>query len=127
VAVEPEVIESRVDVTENLNLARAFYESEQYARATSVLEQVVQDAPRSSDAWLLLGLVRYDAHDTLGARLAAARVLAIDPRNARVQILLASMHFDAHETEAARAALTRYLELEPAGAFAEEARTLLRR
>jgi hypothetical protein len=124
---EPEVVETPVDVTENLKLAQGFYESGQYPRATSVLEQVVQDAPRSVDAWLLLGLVRYDARDTLGARSAAGHVLAIDPRNARVQILLASIYFEAKEADAAKAALNRYLELEPAGPFADEAQKLLKR
>jgi hypothetical protein len=110
-----------------LVVARRAYELGEYQRASSVLEQLLREAPSSAPAWLLLGQVRYDAMNGVGARLAADQVLAIEPNNAPVQMLLASMSFDAHDKVAARKALERYLALDPNGPFASEARSLLKR
>jgi cytochrome c-type biogenesis protein CcmH/NrfG len=119
--------EEVLDISENLVEARRAYEAGQYAKASTVLQQTLADAPKSVDAWLLLALVRYDAHDTVGAKAAADRVLSLDHANARVQILVAALAFDANDRAAGRAALERYLELEPTGQYAADAHALLKR
>jgi tetratricopeptide (TPR) repeat protein len=116
-----------IDVTENLREARKLYEAGQYRKASSILEQVLSDDPRSTTGWTLLGLVKYDTRDTAGARAAADKVLELDPKNGQVQILLATLHFDANQKELGKAALQKYLELEPNGDDVEEAKALLRR
>ncbi len=116
-----------VDVAAPLEDARRLYEAGRYPQAIALLEQVVIDEPASVSGWLLLGLARYDFHDSVGAREAADQVQALDPKNARVQVLLATLHFDANDRAAGKAALERYLELEPKGAHVEEAKALLRR
>lgn len=127
-ADEPaDVVPAAVDVSESLAEGRRLYEAGRYRQAASVLEQVIDDAPQSVTAWILLGLVRYDSMDVAGARAAADRVLAIDPDNARVQVLLATLAFDAGDYPAGRTALHRYLKLEPEGPFAADARALLAR
>lgn len=124
----PEPIEAAaVDVATPLAEARAHYEAGRYRKAIELLDQVVRDDPASVNGWLLLGLARYDALDTVGAQAAADQVLALEPANARVQVLLATLRFDANDREGGRAALRRYLELEPAGAHAAEAKALLAR
>ncbi len=116
-----------VNVSENLDEARKLYESGQFKRAVSVLEQVVTDDPKSVTAWNLLGLAKYDALDSAGARAAADKVLELDPKNARVQILLATLYFDGNQRDLGRAALEKYLELDPAGPHVAEAKALLKR
>ena len=127
VVAEEVVAAPAIDVSENLTEARKLYEAGQYKKAISVLEQVVSDDATSVAAWNLLGLAKYDARDTAGAKLAAAKVLELEPTNGRVQILLATMHFDANEKDLGRAALEKYLALEPNGAHVQEARALLKR
>jgi DNA-binding response OmpR family regulator/cytochrome c-type biogenesis protein CcmH/NrfG len=126
-AVDEAAPEEVLDISENLVEARRAYEAGQYAKASSVLQQTLVDAPKSVDGWLLLALVRYDAHDTAGAKAAAERVLSLDHANARVQILVAALAFDEHDRAAGRAALERYLELEPTGQYARDAHALLKR
>jgi len=123
----PATVVDRAFVSGALSPARRAYELGLYRKAGALLEQVLKDAPDSPAAWLLLGQVRYDSMDLVGARKAAEQVLAIEPNNAPVQMLLASMYFDAREREAARAALQRYLLIDPSGPFAAEARALLKR
>lgn len=124
---EPAPPPEQLDISDNLHEARQAYEAGNYAKATAVLQQSLIDAPRSTDAWMLYGLVRYDARDVAAARTAVARVLEIDPNNARVQILIASMAFDENDRDSGRAALEKYLALEPNGPHANEARALLAR
>jgi DNA-binding response OmpR family regulator/tetratricopeptide (TPR) repeat protein len=126
-APEAPALEAPLDVSENLAEATRLYNAGQYKKAISVLEQVVSDDPSSVLAWNLMGLARYDAHDSAGAKAAAERVLALEPRNARVQILLATLHFDAGERAEGRANLERYLELAPSGLEVAEVRALLQR
>lgn len=123
----PATVVDRAFVSGALSPARRAYELGLYQKAGALLEQVLKDAPDSPAAWLLLGQVRYDSMDLVGARKAAEQVLAIEPNNAPVQMLLASMYFDARDREAARAALQRYLMIDPSGPFAAEARALLKR
>jgi hypothetical protein len=127
VVEEPPAPEAAIDVSESLLEARKFYEAGQYPKALSVLDQVLSDAPRAVDAWLLAALVRYDSNDGSGAKNAVQHVLELEPNNARVQILIASMAFDANDRDRAHAALNRYLELDPKGPHAEEAQALLKR
>jgi hypothetical protein len=110
-----------------LDKARALYGSAQYGKAVSLLDRLVDDRPDMVDAWVLLGLARFDARDVAGARRAAEQVLELDPQNARIQVLLATLFFDAQDRAQGRAALERYLRLEPQGPFAVEARALLAR
>jgi DNA-binding response OmpR family regulator/cytochrome c-type biogenesis protein CcmH/NrfG len=124
---EAAVAEPTVDVSDNLVEARKLYESGQYPRAVSVLEQVLADAPTSADAWMLMGLVRYDAGEGSAAKAAAEKVLSLDAKNARVHILLASMAFDAGDRDLGKAELQKYLDLDPSGQHADEARALLKR
>ncbi len=133
-AAEPETApevaaapDTTVDISDNLTEARKLYESGQYPRAVSVLEQVLSDAPSSTDAWMLMGLVRFDNGNVAAARAAAEKVLSLDAKNARVHILLASIAFDANDREAGKVELQKYLDLDPNGPQAEEARTLLKR
>ncbi|MDP1828423.1 MAG: response regulator [Archangium sp.] len=128
--IEAEVVEEApvaIDVSENLAEASKLYNAGQYRQAISVLEQVLTDDPASVTGWNLMGLAKYDALDSAGARAAAAKVLELDPANGRVQILLATLHFDANEKDLGRAALEKYLELEPNGAHVDEAKALLKR
>ncbi|MFO0596114.1 MAG: response regulator [Myxococcaceae bacterium] len=119
--------EAAIDISENLTEARKLYEGGQYKKAISVLEQAITDDPKSTAAWNLMGLAKYDSMDIVGARAAADKVLELEPNNARVQILIATLHFDANEKDLGRAALEKYLELDPNGPHAEEAKALLKR
>lgn len=133
VLVAPPVVEEApppvevLDISENLREARLAYEAGLYTKAAAVLDQSLGDAPGSTEAWMLLGQVRYDSRDPLGARAAALRLLEIDPLNARVQMLLAAVAYDLGDRTAAHQALNRYLELEPNGPYAREALALLKR
>ncbi len=116
-----------VDVTESMNDARTSYAAGQYTKAISTLEQVVLDAPSNVEAWMLLGLARFDHGDSAGADAAAVEALKLAPRNPRAYILQASVLMDRGQREAAREKLQAALEVDPEGPFAAEARALLRR
>lgn len=125
--IEDEVPTTVVDVSGPLREAKMKYERGLYAEAISMLEQIIVDEPNSVQAWLLLGLARYDANNSKGAREAAEKVVSLEPNNAGVQMLLATLSFDSGDTAGAKQALEKYLSLEPAGGSAEEARALLAR
>jgi len=129
---EPEFIEDDVpttviDVSGPLRDAKTQYERGYYAQAVSTLEQVIADEPNSVQAWLLLGLARYDANNAKGAREAAEKVLVLEPKNAGVQMLIATLSFESGNKTEAKNALNKYLALDPNGTSAEEAKALLLR
>jgi CheY-like chemotaxis protein len=93
--------------------------------AAAILARVVDADPQSPEAWLMLGLARFDSNDTVGAHDAATRAAELAPNNGRVHLLLASIFLDEKDRPQAEAELKRYLELEPKGEFASEAHQLL--
>ena len=127
VFIEDEVPATVIDVSGPLREAKTKYEQGYYPEAISMLEQIIADEPGSVQAWLLLGLARYDSNNSSGAREAAEKVLSLEPNNAGVQMLIATLKFSAGDKVAAREALEKYLALAPTGSSAEEARALLAR
>lgn len=115
------------DVPAPLVEAIALYESGRYREATSLLEEITDADPMLSQAWLFLGLARFDAGNAQGAEAAAMKAMALEPKNGRALILLASIYLDTGKKEQARAELEQYLQLYPKGPFAREARQLLSR
>ena len=125
---EPVFIEeTSADLAQQISQAAELYRQGDYPTAIYKLEQVVTADPASEQAWLLLGLARYDANDNFGAREAADQVMALNAKNARAHMLDATLQFDAKNKDKAHAALQKYLELEPEGQFAHEAEALLKR
>jgi hypothetical protein len=82
-----------------------------------------QSAP---EFWLIMALARFQSGDREGAKAAAHHALELDPRNGGAAVLLGTLHLDAEENAEAERELQRYLELEPHGAYAEQARQLLK-
>ena len=127
-ALEPiEIFQAHPEAGALLAEATAVYEAGRAGEAVPMLEQVVELEPTSTQAWLMLGLARYDSGDSLGANEAAHTLLAIDPTAARAHLLLATLQLDAKRLDEFRASLQKYLELDPEGKFADEARVLMQR
>jgi cytochrome c-type biogenesis protein CcmH/NrfG len=110
-----------------LSDAAKLYEENQFGEAIAALEQVVEVAPSSVDAWMLLGEARLDNEERQAAEEAAQTVLALDPNHADAFLLLATMHIRDGKKDVASGEIARYLELEPNGKHAEEAKRLLHR
>jgi CheY-like chemotaxis protein/Flp pilus assembly protein TadD len=127
VVAKTNVVTPEIDVAALVSQGKSLYERERYKKAIAVLEKAVEIDASNIQAHTLLALTRYDLGDSKGARLAADRVLQLDPSNARIQILVATLYFDANQVTKGRAALEKYLKLEPRGAFAAEAKSLLKR
>ncbi len=129
--VAPAVVGSRperVSVAARPNPAEgiALYDAGKLREAAALLDVVTQRDPRSTQAWVYLGLARFDLGDTDGAEQAAMKALALDMKDGRARMLLASVYLTAGQAQKAEAELRRYLELEPNGPYATEARQLLR-
>lgn len=122
-----EIIKENPLTVEALGQASALYEQGKLAEALAMLEEIVNNDPSSSQAWLMLALARYDSGDNDGAWEAASTTLAVDPTAARAHLLLATVHIAAGRKDEGKAEVARYLEKDPAGKHAEEARALLRR
>jgi len=93
-------------------------------RAVELLAPLADSQPRSS-SWFLLGLAKFEAGDSEGARQALLEAVRLNPRNGGARMLLASVYLDENEAALASAELERYLELEPNGPYAAQARQLL--
>lgn len=122
-----EIVPQNPATVEALAEATALYEAGQWAEAVARLEQIVADDPTSSQAWLMLGLARYDSGDTNGAFEAASTTLAIDPLAARAHLLIATVYLAQGKRDEGRAEVEKYLQADPEGKYSEEARALLRR
>ena len=120
---EPVPVEARPNLAEGV----ALYDAGNLREAAAILDGVTQREPRSTQAWVYLGLARFDLGDTEGAEQAARKALELEAKNGRALMLLASVYLTAGQTQQAEAELRRYLELEPNGPYAMEARQLLRR
>ncbi|MBX7099455.1 MAG: tetratricopeptide repeat protein [Myxococcaceae bacterium] len=107
--------------------ATALYEKGKLPEARAALEALVAADPTQAQAWLMLGLVRFDSRDVQGAQEAATTALAMDSKLARVHLLQASIDLETNRKDAAQASLQKYLELDPNGPFVDEAKALLRR
>lgn len=121
-----EIVTEKPETIEALGEAELLYNDGKYHEAVARLEHIVADDPSSSQAWMLLGMARYDAGDTNGAFEAASTTLAIDPNAARAHLLLATMYLAQGKKAEGDAAISKYLEADPAGKYADEARALLR-
>ncbi len=103
----------------------SLYDSGKPQEAAGVLRKVVAEHPDSANAWLFLGLARFDSQDRLGAEQAALRTLELAPKSGRAVMLLATVYLDAGQKGKAAIELKRYLQLEPHGPFANDAKQLL--
>jgi hypothetical protein len=121
-----EIVTARPETIEALGEAELLYNEGKFHEAVTRLEHIVTDDPTSSQAWMLLGMARYDAGDTNGAFEAANTTLAIDPHAARAHLLLATMYLAQGKKVEGDAAIQKYLEADPAGKYSDEARALLR-
>jgi hypothetical protein len=83
-------------------------------------------AQSTPEFWLIIALARFQSGDAEGAKAAASQALELDPRNGGAAVLLGTLHLDAHEQLEGERELSRYLELEPEGAYADQARRLLK-
>ncbi|MEM8962253.1 MAG: sulfatase-like hydrolase/transferase [Acidobacteriota bacterium] len=90
------------------------------------LEAAVQHDPRRSNAWNLLGVVRFRVGDAEGA-LDAWEQAARDPRQLDALFNLGLTAARMGETERARGALERYVATAPPGPDVAQARALLER
>lgn len=122
-----EIVPQNPATVEALAEATALYEDGRWHEAVARLEQIVADDPTSSQAWLMLGLARYDSGDTNGAYEAANTTLAIDPLAARAHLLIATVYIAQGKRDEGRAEVEKYLQADPEGKYSEEARALLRR
>ena len=91
------------------------------------LEELVGQDSSNTNAWMMLGLARFDSKDIPGAEEAANTVLSIDSKVARAYLLRATILIEAKNRPAAAAEIQKYLDLEPNGPFADEAKALLKR
>jgi Flp pilus assembly protein TadD len=129
VAASPEPVAAQhtpaAEVAPTFNEGVALYEAGKADDAAVVLARVVDADPKFADAWLMLGLARFDSNDTVGAHDAATRAAELDPKSGRVHMLLASIFMDEKDRAKADDELKKYLELEPKGEFSAEAQQLL--
>lgn len=125
VSTLPAATVENADIRKQVAEANAFYEKGRLKQAIAALEAVIAAAPSDTQAWLLLGLARFDAGDRGGAEEAAMTTLALEPGNARAHLLLASVALETGRKAQARAELENYLRLDPSGPFASEAKSLL--
>jgi DNA-binding response OmpR family regulator len=123
----PPVNVSEDQIKQALSDAAKLYEENQFGEAIAALEQIVEVAPSSVDAWMLLGEARLDNEERSAAEEAAHTVLALDPNHADAYLLLATMHIRDGKRDVGATEIARYLELEPNGKHADEAKRLLRR
>ena len=93
-------------------------------RAVELLSPLTEPQP-SSSYWFLLGVAKFEAGDSEGARRALSEALRLNPRNGLARMLLVTVYFNEGEATLASAELQRYLELEPNGPYAAQARQLL--
>ncbi len=128
--VEP-VIEApqpvSADSSSALASATRLYDQGKLTQAKTALEELVGRDSSNTNAWMMLGLARFDSGDIAGAEEAANTVLAIDPKVARAFLLRATILIDAKNRTAAASEIQKYLDLEPNGPFASEAKALLKR
>lgn len=126
VAASPRTTEVELqDGAEALAQASALYEGRKLKDAIALLTEITHADPTSSQAWMLMGLAKYDRGDAKGAEHAAMKTLALEPKNGRALVLLATVYLDQGHEQKARVELQRYLELYPNGQFAREAKQLL--
>ena len=107
--------------------ATRLYDEGKLAEAKVALEELVTQDASNTNAWMMLGLARFDSNDIAGAEEAANTVLAIDPRVARAYLLRATILIAAKNRPDAAIEIQKYLDLEPTGPFAAEAKALLKR
>lgn|GEM_PF-2106989 len=107
--------------------ATRLYDEGKLKEATAALEKLVGQDSSNTNAWMLLGLARFDSNDIAGAEEAANTVLSIDPKVARAYLLRATILIQAKKRPEATAEIQKYLDLEPNGPFADEAKALLKR
>lgn len=126
-APDVDTVPERPDETTTAQLSRAsaLYDAGRPAEAARILEGLTQDHPKVAEAWLVLGLARFDLRDARGAEAAAQTALHLDAREPRSQLLLASVYQELRDPTRERTALEKYLALAPKGAFADEAHQLL--
>ena len=123
--VEPSL--SNEDSALALVSATRLYDEGKLKEAKAALEQLVAQDTTNTNAWVLLGLARFDSNDIAGAEEAANTVLSIDPKVARAYLLRATILIQAKKRPEATAEIQKYLDLEPNGTFADEAKALLKR
>jgi CheY-like chemotaxis protein len=125
---EPTKVDSidQNEINKLINDATTDYERGRVKDAIAKLETVLAQSPSETQAWVQLGLARYDSGDNTGAEEAALTALAMAPENARAHLLLATVAQQTGRKEQARIELETYLKLDPKGPFADEARALLR-
>ena len=107
--------------------ANALYDAQKYREAIALLEEITAADPSVEQAWVLLGLARFDHGDRSGAEDAAMKALSLNSKNGRAIVLLATVFLDKGQNREAKIELQRYLELYPKGPFAHEVRELLGR
>ena len=107
--------------------ATRLYDENKLTQAKAALEDLVNKDPSNTNAWMMLGLARFDSKDIPGAEEAANTVLSIDSKVARAYLLRATILIEAKNRPAAAAEIQKYLDLEPNGPFADEAKALLKR
>ncbi|MBS1148620.1 MAG: Phosphate regulon transcriptional regulatory protein PhoB (SphR) [Myxococcaceae bacterium] len=128
VQVEPAIAAPvQVDPSSALVAATRLYDEGKLTEAKRALEELVGQESSNTNAWMLLGLARFDSDDIPGAEEAANTVLAIDPKVARAYLLRATILIAARQRTEASAEIQKYLDLEPNGPFAAEAKALLKR
>lgn len=99
--------------------ARALIARGENDRAIRALEDAVAAVPRFAAAWHDLGILRYQAGRTEGARLALGRAKRLRPRDPRPVFALAAIDVNAGDYDRARERYRRLLELDlPADAKA---------
>lgn len=127
--VEPEpVVEAPApDSAEALVAATRLYDEGKLTEAKTALEALVAQDSSNTNAWMMLGLARFDSNDNAGAEEAANTVLAIDPKVARAYLLRATILIAGKQRAEAAVEIQKYLDLEPKGPFAAEAKALLKR
>jgi cytochrome c-type biogenesis protein CcmH/NrfG len=113
------------DLAAPLKEARDLYEAGRLKEATTAVQALLDANPSSTEAWVLLGQVRFDSRDLPGARAASTQALTLDPKFPRGLMLQAALAIDAKDLPAARDALERVLAVDPKGPDAAEARALL--
>jgi cytochrome c-type biogenesis protein CcmH/NrfG len=123
----PPVEVSDEQIKAALDEATKQYEEAQFGEAIATLEQIVEVAPSSVEAWLLMAMARLDNDERARSEEAAMTVLALDPNRADAFLLLATIHIREGKRDVAAGEIARYLELDPNGKHAEEAKRLLRR
>ncbi|HZK05232.1 MAG TPA: tetratricopeptide repeat protein [Actinomycetaceae bacterium] len=108
-------------------MADLHFEGEDYRTAAKWLEDVVARVPNDVEAYLMLGVSRFNDLDVEGAEEAWNAVLELDPERVQAHYNLGFLHLsqDPPDTEAAAAAWEHVIELAPGSDLAATVETHL--